>query len=159
MVLIVVSCKQTNDESIQISKNYLDNNLSLKLENENIQTFFNQHKLDISLTNTENVNPYRIFLHEFNASENQIAQLINILELESVTQKDFFEIHMNKYVNADFQIHSSIGLDYIKNPAILFYKEKIGNETAQKELKVSKVYLYYNKENKKTCFQVYYEWG
>ncbi len=158
MVLIVVSCKQTNDKS-QYSRSYLNTFLSTRLEQKNIQTFFNQHKLDITLTNTENVNPYRIFLHEFNASENQIAQLINILELDSVTQKDFYEIHMNKYVNADFQIHSSIGLDYIKNPTILFYKEKIGNETAQKELKVSKVYLYYNKENKKACFQVYYGWG
>ncbi len=153
-------CGQTNnDKSTQDSRDCIDSRLSLKLEQINIQNFFNQHRLEITVNNTENVSPYRIFLHEFNASENQIEHIITILQLDSVTKKDYHEIHMDALVNADFQVHSSIGLEYIKNSEIFFYKEKVNDETAKKELKVSKVYLFYNKESKKACFQVYHGWG
>ena len=174
LVCIVFSCGQTsikttrdrdsNQTTITDSsqdtenRNYLDNDLSLRLEKENIQAFFDLHKLTIKVTNTKNVNPYRIFLHEFTASEAQIREIINILKLDSVTPKDFKEIHTGTS-NTDFKIHSPIGLDYIKNSSTLFYKSEADNKTTQKKLKVTKAYLYYNRDSKKACFQTYYAWG
>jgi hypothetical protein len=67
------------------------------LEQNNIQNFFNQYGFDITVSHSENVNPYRIFLHEFNASEQQIEQIKNILKTDSVSQQDFYKIHMAEY--------------------------------------------------------------
>jgi hypothetical protein len=147
-------CKRDND-----NRNYLDNDLSIRLEQDNIRNFFNRHGFDLTVTHTENVKPYRIFLHDFTASEDKIKQIINVLELDSVTQKDFDEIHTGKFVNPDFIIHSPIGLDYLKNPDTIFYKGEVNNKTAQKELSASKTYLYYNKKTKKACLQIYHGWG
>lgn len=130
-----------------------------RLEQENIQKFFGRHGLDLTVTHTERVDNYRIFLHEFIASEDKIREIIKILELDSITPKDFGEIYMKKNIDVDYNIHSDIGLDYLKNPSILFYKAESDNEIAQKELLVSKTYLFYDRKTKKACFQVYYKWG
>ncbi len=66
---------------------------------------------------------------------------------------------MGKSVNVDFKIYDSLGFDYLKNPSTLFFKGESDNETAQKELLVSKIYLFYNIKTKKACFQVYHRWG
>ncbi len=156
--MTLLACNMQNGRQ-EYQRNYLNSRLSLRLEQENIQRFFDQNDLVLKIDHTEHINPYRIFLHDFTASDNQIRQIIKILELDSVTQKDFNEIHLGEFSNADDKVHSSIGQTYLKDPAILFYKGEISNRKVQEELKVSKVYLYYNRKTKKACFQVYYQWG
>lgn len=153
IVHIQMNCQNEQDDG------FLNSDRSLKLEQQVIQAFFNKHGLAIQVIHTKNVEPYRIFLHEFNASEEQLEQIIKILKLDSVSATDFYNIHTDTLVNVDFRVYSSIGFDYLKNPLILFYKGEIDNKELQKELKVSKAYLYYNKKTKEACFQVYHGWG
>ena len=150
--VILMACNMKNGQR-ENQTSYLDNRESLKLEQKNIQNFFNQQGLEITVEQTKNIAPYRIFLHDFTATENQIRQIIEILELDSVTQKEFDEIHSDEFSNADYNIYSSIGKNYLKDSITWFYKGEGNNKKAQTELKVSKVYLYYNLKTKKRAFR------
>ncbi len=129
------------------------------MERKSVQDFFDRHDLGLRVNQTRQVAPYRIFLHRFKATESQIRRIVEILRLDSVTQRDFYDIHMSEFSNADFRVHCPMGRRYLKDPDILFYRAERDNETARRELKVTKVYLYFNRRTGEACFQVYHGWG
>lgn len=155
ILFLSISCKDRDRER----GNYLSTRVSLRLEAKVIEDFFKNEKLNLKLKETKHVNPYRIFLHNFNAEKDDIEKIVKILKLKKVSKEDFKKIHNKEYVNADYKVYSEIGKNYLKRDSIHFYKAELNNKTAQEKLRISKVYLYYDSKNKKACFQVYHSWG
>jgi len=152
------SCHCTSRHS-DGNRSYLSSRYSLNLEKENIVQFFAMHHFDIAVENTRNIENSRIFLHDFTALKSQILEMIQILKLDSVSQKDFDEVHSGELSYTPYKIHSPIGMNYLKDKSVWFYKSEEENKVAQKEIKATKVYLYYNVLTGKACFQTFYGWG
>lgn len=140
-------------------RNYLGTRRSLTMEQENINAFFVRNGFELEVSHTSNVPESRIFLHEFEAEAADIVRMVEILQLDSVTQGQFDTLHTSEYSYTPYQVHSPTGKDYLKNPDVRFYKCEEGNARAQEEIKATKVYLYYNCSTKQACFQTFYGWG
>ncbi|MDH5654968.1 MAG: hypothetical protein OEZ34_03610 [Spirochaetia bacterium] len=129
------------------------------LERNKLEDFFKNQNFEIDIERTERVDDHRIYLHYFSVPESDVKELAEILKLGPVLDKDYYEIHTDRFANADLKIHCSFAGNYIVDKNILFYKEAADDKTGSKILLVSKVYLLYNKKTKQACFQIYYRWG
>jgi hypothetical protein len=139
--------------------NYLSNPISLNMEKKNINEFFTRNGFDIKVDKTKHVPNFRIFVHYFNSSQEDINKIITNLELIEVTKKKIDEIHNCEFCQETNKIYNKVGKDFLLDANIIFYKSSKENKKAGGEIKCTIVFLFYNKTTKKSCFQTYYGWG